>query len=182
MSTSSSPINNAWKCPFLHIFPAQDFQSNLCQTKRFKKKKKLTLFHLTVFSSREGNGTPLQYTCLENPMGGGAWQATVRGVTRSQTRLRDFTFTFHFHALEKEMATHSSVLAWNPRDGGAWWAAVYAVTQSRTRLKRLSSSSWRSWELCRAFHVFLYVFLLWFACFSNVLLVFLMIKNILSMF
>ena len=60
----------------------------------------------------EGNGTPLQYSCLENPMGGGAWWAAVHGVARSPTRLSDFTFTFHFHALEKEMATHSRVLAW----------------------------------------------------------------------
>ena len=44
--------------------------------------------------------------------GGGAWQAAVHGVAKSQTRLSDFTFTFHFHALEKEMATHSSILAW----------------------------------------------------------------------
>ena len=60
----------------------------------------------------EGNGTPLQYSCLENPMGGGAWEAAVHGVLKSHTRLSGFTFTFHFHALEKEMATHSSVLAW----------------------------------------------------------------------
>ena len=60
----------------------------------------------------EGDGTPLQYSCLENPMDGVAWWATVHGVTKSQIRLSDFTFTFHFHALEKEMATHSSVLAW----------------------------------------------------------------------
>ena len=60
----------------------------------------------------EGNGTPLQYSCLENPMDGGAWWAAVYEVTQSQTQLRKFTFTFHFHALEKEMATHSSVLAW----------------------------------------------------------------------
>ena len=60
----------------------------------------------------ESNGTPLQYSCLENPMDGGAWGAAVHGVTKSRTRLSDFTFTFHFHALEKEMATHSSVLAW----------------------------------------------------------------------
>ena len=60
----------------------------------------------------EGNGTPLQYCCPENPMDGGAWWAAVPGVAKSQTRLSDFTFTFHFHALEKEMATHSSVLAW----------------------------------------------------------------------
>ena len=60
----------------------------------------------------EGSGTPLQYFCLENPMDGGAWKAAVRGVAEGRTRLSDFTFTFHFHALEKEMATHSSVLAW----------------------------------------------------------------------
>ena len=60
----------------------------------------------------EGNGTPLQYPCLENPMDGGAWQAPVHGVAKSRAQLSDFTFTFHFHALEKEMATHSSVLAW----------------------------------------------------------------------
>ena len=59
----------------------------------------------------EGNATPLQYSCLENPMDGGAWWATVHGVTESQTQLSNFTFTFPFHALEKEMATHSSVLA-----------------------------------------------------------------------
>ena len=60
----------------------------------------------------EGSGTPLQYSCLENPMGGGAWWAAVLGVAKSQTRLSEFTFTFNFHVLEKEMATHSSVLAW----------------------------------------------------------------------
>ena len=66
---------------------------------------------LEVYSG-EGNGTPLQYSCLENPMEGGAWWAAVHGVTKSWTRLSDFTFTFHFHSLEKEIATHSSVLAW----------------------------------------------------------------------
>ena len=60
----------------------------------------------------EGNGSPLQYSCLENPMDRGAWKAAVHGVAEGRTRLRDFTFTFHFHALEKAMATHSSVLAW----------------------------------------------------------------------
>ena len=83
-----------------------------------------------IIISREGNGTPLQYSCLENPMDGGAGWATVHGVTGSQTWLSDFTFTFHFHVLEKKMATHSrcSCLE-NPRDGGAWWAAVYGVTR-----------------------------------------------------
>ena len=60
----------------------------------------------------EGNGTPLQYSCLENPMDGGVWWATVHGVAKSRTQQSDFTFTFHFHALEKETAPHSSVLAW----------------------------------------------------------------------
>ena len=58
------------------------------------------------------SGTPLQYSCLENPMDGGTWWAAVHGIAKSQTRLSDFPFPFHFHALEKEMATHSSVLAW----------------------------------------------------------------------
>ena len=57
------------------------------------------------------NGTPLQYSCLENPMEEGAWWAAIHGVAKSQTQLSNFTFTFHFHALEKEMATHSSILA-----------------------------------------------------------------------
>ena len=61
---------------------------------------------------REGNGNPLQYTCLDNPMDGGAWKAAVHGVAEGWTQLSNFTFTFHFRALEKEMATHSSVLAW----------------------------------------------------------------------
>ena len=66
----------------------------------------------------EGNGNPLQYCHLENPMDGGGWWAAVHGVSKSWTRLSDFTFTFHFHALKKEMATHSSVLAWRlPRMG-----------------------------------------------------------------
>ena len=60
----------------------------------------------------EGNGTPLQYSCLENPMDRGAWRAVVHGVTKSRAQLSDFTFTFHFQAVEKEMATHFSVVAW----------------------------------------------------------------------
>ena len=74
-------------------------------------------------------------------MDGGAWWAAVHEVSKSRTWLRDFPFTFHFHALEKEMATHSNSCLENPRDGGIWWASVYGVAQSRTRLKRLSSSS-----------------------------------------
>ena len=68
----------------------------------------IQLFGIIHGSSREGNGTPLQHSCLENPMDGGA----VHGVAKSWTRLSPFTFTFHLHALEKEMATHCSILAW----------------------------------------------------------------------
>ena len=72
---------------------------------------------------------------MENPMDGGAWWAAVHGVTKSRTRLSDFTLTFHFHALEKEIATHSSVLAWRiPGMEGAWWAAIYGVTKNQTQL------------------------------------------------
>ena len=70
------------------------------------------IFQCVNINIGEGNGKPLQYSCLENPMDGGAWWTTVHGVTESRTWLSDFTLTFHFHALEKEMATHSSVLAW----------------------------------------------------------------------
>ena len=71
-----------------------------------------TALSLCHSETGEGDGTPLQYSCLETPMDGGAWEAAVHGVATSRTQLSDFTFTFHFHALEKEMATHSSVLAW----------------------------------------------------------------------
>ena len=72
----------------------------------------LYIFLGVVSIHGEGNGTSLQHSWLENPMDGGDWWAAVHGVARSRTWLSDFTFTFHFHALEKEMATHSSVLAW----------------------------------------------------------------------
>ena len=85
----------------------------------------------------------IQYSAWKIP---GAWWAAVHGVAKSETRLSDLTFTFHFHALEKEMATHSSVLAWRILGMGVWWAADYGVSQSQTRLKRLSSSS-MSWLL-----------------------------------
>ena len=79
----------------------------------------------------EGNGTPLQYSCLENPMDGGAWWAAVHEVTKSWTRLSGFTLTFQFHALEKEMATHSSVLAWRiPGTGSLMGCHLWGRTES----------------------------------------------------
>ena len=79
----------------------------------------------------EGNGTPLQYSCLENPMNGGAWKAVVHGVAEGRTLLSDFTFTFHFHALEKEMATHSSILAWRiPGTGSLVDCRLWGRTES----------------------------------------------------
>ena len=81
----------------------------------------------------EGDGTPLQYSCLENPMDGGAWWAAVHGVAEGWTRLSGFTFTFHFHALEKEMATHSSVLAWRiPGTGSLVGCRLWGRTESDT--------------------------------------------------
>ena len=78
----------------------------------------------------EGNGTPIQYSCLENHMDGGAWWAAVHGVAKSRTRLSDITLTFHFHSLEKETATHSSVLAW---DSSFW--RKHQVLSSPTQAK-----------------------------------------------
>ena len=90
----------------------------------------------------EGNGNPLQYSCLETPMEAGAWQAAVQGVMKSQIRQSDFTFTFHFHALEKEMVTHSNFLAWRiPGTGEPSGLPSMGVAQSWTQLKRLRSSS-----------------------------------------
>ena len=102
----------------------------------------------------EGNGTPLQYSCLENPMDRGAWEAAVHGVAEGRIRLSDFTFTFHFHALKKEMATHSSVLAWRiPGTGEPGGLLSMGVTQSRTRLKQLSSSSKDYRQYCEPYLV-----------------------------
>ena len=99
------------------------------------------MLYTNIFRMFTSNGTPLQYSCLESPMDGGAWWATVPGVAKSPTRLNDFTFTFHSHALEKEMATHSSVLAWRIPGTGEPGGLLSMGSQSQTRLKRLSSSS-----------------------------------------
>ena len=88
---------------------------------------------------REGNGTPLQYSCLENPMDRGAWWAAVHGLAKSQTRLNDFTFTF-MHWRRKWQPT-PGFLPWESQGRGAWWAAVYGVTQSRKRQSDLAAAA-----------------------------------------
>ena len=102
------------------------------------------IFGIEYRFNGEGNGTPLQYSCLENPMDRGRWWAAVRRIHKSRTRLSDFTFTFHFSLFctgERNGNPLQCSCLENPRDRGAWWAAVYGVAQNRTRLKRLSSSS-----------------------------------------
>ena len=114
----------------------------------------------------EGNGTPFQYSCLENPMDRGAWWAAVCGVAQSRTRLSGFTFTLHFHALEKEMATHSSVLALRipgtGEPGGLQsmgshsvrhnWSDVAAVAAALLPLKEeaceFTNSQWKLLKYC----------------------------------
>ena len=103
MATHSSTL--AWRIPWTEEPGPLQSMGELDTTERLH-------FHFSLSCTGEGNGTPLQYSCLKNPMDGGAWWAAVHGVAKSGTQLSDFTFTFHFHALEKEMATHSSVLAW----------------------------------------------------------------------
>ena len=111
----------------------------------FYWKEFLTGNNLNVLhQSGEGNGTPLQYSCLENPMDRRAWRAAVHGVARSLTRLSNFTFTFHFSLScigEGNGNPLQCSCLENPRDCRVCWAAVYGVAQSRTRLKQLSSSS-----------------------------------------
>ena len=117
-------------------------------------------FQWSKMALGEGNGTPLQYSCLENPMDGGAWKAAVHGVAQSRTRLSHFTFTFHFHALEKEMATHSSVLAWripgkgepggllslgSHRVGYDWSDLAVAARWFYSCIWGLGSEGWNSW-------------------------------------
>ena len=106
-----------------------------------KKAQTTAQLHSSYKLAGEDNGTPLQYSCLENPMDGEAWKATVHRIAEGWTRLSDFTFTFHFHALEKEMATHSSVLAWRIPGTGEPGGLPSMGLHSRTRLKWLSRSS-----------------------------------------
>ena len=94
-------------------------------------------FHFSLSCIGEGNGTPLQYSRLENPIDGGDWWAAVHGVATSRTRLSDFTFSFHLHALEEEMATHSRILAgesqgWGNLVGCCLWGCTESDTTEGT--------------------------------------------------
>ena len=104
--------------------------------------KKLANWHQLFIAAREGNGNPLQYSCLENPMDGGAWSAVVHGVMKSRTLTERLHFHFSLSCIGEGNGNplQCSCLE-NPRDSRAWWAAICEVAQSRTRLKQFSSSS-----------------------------------------
>ena len=110
-------LKDTWLCTFLlwqgtgHCFITELFDC-FFSVPAFLCYLKILNYWDLYKGNREGNGTLLQYSCLKNSRDGGAWWAAVYGVTEGRARLSDFTFTFHFNALEKEMATHSSVLAW----------------------------------------------------------------------
>ena len=125
---------NEYVCVIMHFLKIT-FYFKYFRTHKFQNST------VSILPSGEGSGTPLQYSCLENPMDGGAWWAGVHGVTKSWTRLSDFTFPFHFHALEKDMAIHSSVLAWRIPGTGEPGGLTSMGSHSQTQLKRLSSSS-----------------------------------------
>ena len=99
-------------------------------------------FHFSLSCIEEGNGSPLQCSCLENPRDGGAWWAANYGVAQSQTQLKRLS---NSSSRLRNREGNGTLLQYscreNPRDGGAWWTAIYGVAQSQTQLKRLSSSS-----------------------------------------
>ena len=138
--------NTGVGCHYLlqRIFPAQGLNWGLLHCKQI-------LYQLSYEGNPKllVNGTPLQYSRLENPMDGGGWCTAVHGVTKSWTRLSDFTLTFHFHAFEKEMATHSSVLAWRisgtGEPGGLLSMGLHRVGQDRSNLAAgLAASSFNN--------------------------------------
>ena len=145
-------ISILFNLPFVYKLSLLSWKLDMSIWYVFTSRNRYWFLSSTLWFWGEGNGIPLQYSCLENPMDGGAWWAAVHGVAKSRTRLSNFTFTFHFHALEKEMATHSSVLAWKipwpeepgrlqsmgSRGVGHDWA---------TSLSRFSSMHWRrKWQ------------------------------------
>ena len=123
-------------------------------------------FHFSLSCIGEGNGN--QYCCLENPRDGGAWWAAVYGVTQSRTRLSDLTFTFHFHALEKDMATHSSVLAWRipgtGEPGGLPSMGSHRIGHDWSDLAAAAAAAFPDWLLspkCYTFKGLPWLFVTW---------------------
>ena len=133
-------------CIFELVFPMEGFPGGSPIKNMLASTGDVSLVPELRKSPGEGNSNPLQYSCLGNPMDGGAWWAAVHGVAKSRTRLNDFTFTFHFPALEKEMATHSSVLA--------WWIPGTAEPGG------LSSMGWHRVGPHRPVYVCVYIFIL----------------------
>ena len=138
----NSMHRGAWQATVHGLTKSQTRLSNWARTHRggihcfFQKE-----FGESKQSHGEGNGTPLQYSCLENPMNRGAWLAAVHGIAKSQTRLSNFTLTSLSCIGEGNGNPLQCSCLENPRDGGAWWAAVYGVAQSRPRLTQLSKQS-----------------------------------------
>ena len=159
MTTSvqvSETCRISWNCTDLRTFqatpsPPGEGHQGYCATRTFKGLLKNQNCSSLKVLDREGNGTPLQCSCLENPMDGEAWGVADHGVAKSQKRLSDFTFTFYFHALEKEMATHSSVLAWRipgmGEPGGLPSMGSYRVGHDWSDLAAVAAKSWKSKKL-----------------------------------
>ena len=133
-------------CPQLHLWSHSSFflmgipcYSQVVLSVHFLLVESQEFNSLPSLLPGEGNDNPLQYSCLENPVDGGAWWAAVYGVTKSWTRLKWLSMCAHIGEGNGNPLQCSCLE--NPRDGGAWWAAVYGVAQSRTQLKQLSSSS-----------------------------------------
>ena len=129
-----------------HVIGAQEISEWIAIQVREQIMSAMILLSMSAICSAEGDGTPLQCSCLENPKDWGAWWAAIHGVAQSWTWLSDFTFTCHFPALEKEMATHSSVLAWRvPGTGSLVGCRLWGRTESDTTERLSSSSSYMQW-------------------------------------
>ena len=136
----------------------------------------MRVLSLLLFTLYVHNYKLLQYSCLENPMGGGAWWAIVHGVAKSQTRLSNFTFTFHFHALEKEMATHSSVLAWRipgmGEPGGLLSMGSHRIGHDWSYLAAAAAAAFKSTIFLHLFDYFCFLLISFPPFFSSIFITF----------
>ena len=130
-----------WSFSLFHMISLQPSHHypQLCAIGWERQEFSFSYMRETADTLREGNGNPLQYSCLKNPMGRGAWWAAVRGVAQGRSHLK--WLSMHACIGEGNGNPLQYSCLENPRDKGAWWAAIYGVAQSRTRLKWLSSSS-----------------------------------------